>query len=241
MAKAAGEVVPHIESARKSGRMWITAGSSDDVTAHAKGLAGPAVAARARKWIEARGLAMSVWRTRWARPTGWMRVPTGGVLTRDAEPRVTIHAEELAVASDALPRIGGSLLVMHGNEIGPVHGVPHRLVEPEPGRNRGDGDAVTCGALALGVAARAEVTLCVGLHSMLTKEVAIVNHVTLGDGHLPRQVDMAPAAVPGVPLPLVRMTAEASRVFDAHVVGVDRHVDVTSHAVAGLGFGVCRV
>ena len=145
---------------------------------------------------------------------------------------MAIDAKELTVASDALPRIGSRLLVVHRDEIRTVHRIPHRFVEAEPRRNRRDGDSVTGAALALGMALGAEVALRVGLHPVLSKEIPVVDDVALGQRHFARQVDMTTAAISGRPLTLVRMTAEARRVLDPHIVRVDRHVDVAAHTIA---------
>lgn len=88
-------------------------------------------------------------------------------------------------------------------------------------------------ALTLRVAGGTEVGLCVGLHAVLTQEVAIVNHVAFRQRHLPGQVHVTPTAVTRVPLALVRVTAETSGMLHTEVVGIDRYVDVATDAVAG--------
>jgi hypothetical protein len=80
---------------------------------------------------------------------------------------MAIHAEERAVTHDACSGIGRGLLVVHRHEVGSVHRVPHRGVEIEPRGNRRHGDAVTLGALTLGVAGRAQIALRAGLHAVL--------------------------------------------------------------------------
>jgi len=93
----------------------------------------------------------------------------------------------------------------------------------------------------LRVAGRAEVALCVGLHAMLTQEVPIVHYVALGRRHLSGQIHMAAAAVAGVPLALVRVATETSRMLDSNVVRAGRDVHVTSHAVTCTRFLVDRM
>ena len=238
MAKAAREIVPDVESAGESRRVRITARPADDVTAHTKCLARPTVAASARKRVEPCSLSVGIGGARRPRPPGRMGVPTRRALTRDAETRVAIDAEELAVAGDALAWVRRSLLVVDRDEVGSVHGVAHRFVESEARGNRRHRNAVARRALALGVAAGAEIALRVGLHPMLSEEVAVVNYVTLGHGHLARQVDVTSTAVPGRPLSFVRMAAETGWVLDPNIVRVDRDVDVTSDAVAGFRLDV---
>jgi len=76
---------------------------------------------------------------------------------------------------------------------------------------------------------------------MLTQEVPVVHHVALGRRHLSRQIHVAATAVPGVPLALVRVATETSRMLDPNVVRAGRDVDMTSHAVTGTRFLVDRM
>jgi hypothetical protein len=52
-----------------------------------------------------------------------------GVFSRNSKASVTIDAEELAVANEALRRARRGLLIVDGDEIRSVHGVAKRLVE----------------------------------------------------------------------------------------------------------------
>jgi hypothetical protein len=113
-----------------------------------------------------------------------MRVSAGRVLAGNPETRVAVHAEELTVADDALTRVGCGLLIVDGDEVGPVHRVTHWLVEPESRRNRRHGDPVAGRALALRVALRAQITLRIGLYPVLPQEVAVMNHVAFRQCHL---------------------------------------------------------
>jgi hypothetical protein len=99
------------------------------------------------------------------------------------------------MAYDALTRVSRGLLVVDRDEIRTVHGVPHRLIETESRWNRRHRDAMASRALTLRMARRAQIGLGVRLHSMLTKEVAIVNDVALGKGHFAGQIDVASATV----------------------------------------------
>ena len=152
---------------------------------------------------------------------------------------MTVDAEELAVADDALPRVRSGLLIVHRDEVRPVHRIAHGSIEAKSRWNSRHSDPVTGRALPLRVAGRAEVPLCIRLHAVLAQKVPIVNHVAFRERHFPRQIDVASPAVARCPLSLVGVTAEAGWVLGAHVVGVDRDVDVASHAVACALFGVC--
>ena len=161
-----------------------------------------------------------------------MRVATGCVVAGDPEAGVAIDAVELAVADDALGRVGGCLLVVDRDEIRAVHRIAHRLIETKARGNRGNGDAVACRALTLRVAGRAQIALSVRLHAMLAKEIATVDHVAFGKSHLAGEVDMAPATVARRPLVLVGMAAEAGRMLGLDVVGIDGDVHMAADAVS---------
>ena len=84
MTQAAGKIVGLTEAAVEAGWMWISARSANLVAAHAEHFAGAAMAARARKRVEPRCLAMRIARPRRPRPPRWMWVSAGGVLARNA-------------------------------------------------------------------------------------------------------------------------------------------------------------
>ena len=170
-----------------------------------------------------------------------MRVSARRILTRNTQACVAVHAEELAVTNDARSGIGRGLLVVHRHEVGSVHRIPHRGVEIEPRGNRRHGDAVAFGALALGVAGRAQITLRAGLQAVLAQEVTSVNDVAVRARHLAWQVHMTSTAIPRVPLAFVRVAAEAGGMLDADVVRVGGDVHVTSDAVSGALFDVRRM
>ncbi|KPK66620.1 MAG: hypothetical protein AMS21_01470 [Gemmatimonas sp. SG8_38_2] len=144
---------------------------------------------------------------------------------------MAVDAKQLTVTDDAGAWVRGRLLVVHRDEVGAMHRIAHGLVELQPRGNGRHGDAVARGALALRVARRAQVSLGIGLHPMLAKEIAIVNHVALGPRHFSGQVDVATTAIPRVPLALVRVTAEACGMLHARAIRVDGDVDVATHAL----------
>jgi hypothetical protein len=135
--------------------MGVSARAAYDVAAHAKHLARAAMTACTGQGIEPCGLAVRVARSGRTRPSRRMGIPVLGVLSRNAETRVTVDAEELAVADEALRRARRGLLIVHGNEIRSVHGVAKRLVEVQSRRDRRHRDAVASGALTLRVTGRA--------------------------------------------------------------------------------------
>jgi len=129
VTQPAGKVVGQIEPAIETWRMGVATRPAHDVAAHAKHLAGAAMAACAGQGIEPCGLAVRVARAGRARPSGWVGISALGVLSRNSKPSVTVDAEELAVADEALRRARHGLLIVYGDEIRSMHGVAKRLVE----------------------------------------------------------------------------------------------------------------
>ena len=154
---------------------------------------------------------------------------------------MAIHAEKLAVTGDACRGVGHGLLVVHRDEVGSMHRVPHGGVEIQPRRDHRDSNAVTLGALALRVTGGAQIALCVRLHAVLAEEVTVMNHVAFRPRHLSGQIDVASTTVARVPLAFVRVATEARRVLRADVVGVGGHVHMAAYAVPGAFFVVLRM
>ena len=195
MAEAARQIVCFAQPAIEAWRVRIAARAAHHVAAHAERFAGPGVTARTGQWIHARRLSVRV-RGAWRAGPAWrMRVASRGVLPRDTETGVAVDAEELAVTDHTLPWVHCGLLIVNADEVRPVHGAAHGLVEAEPRGNRRHRDAVARRALALRVARGAEVALRVGLHSVLAEEVPVVDDVALRERHFTREVDVTATAV----------------------------------------------
>ena len=176
-----------------------------------------------------------------------MGVAARRVDSRNSLTRVTVDAEELAVADDAHPWISRRLHVVYRKKVRAVHRLSHRRIEGQPRRNSRHGDPMAGRAFTLRVTGRAQVRLGGGLQAVLTQEVTIVHHVAFRQGALGRELDMTAVTIAYVPLTSVLVTTEAG----GHVGSKGRvlvaHIDVATHAIPGAarGFspasGFCRV
>ena len=71
-----------------------------------------------------------------------MRIAPGRIHTGDPFVQMAVEAEALAVADNAHAGVGGRLLIMHGDEVGPVHRTPQRSIERKSRRDLGDVSSV---------------------------------------------------------------------------------------------------
>ena len=142
------------------------------------------------------------------------------------------------MARRAQPGVRPRLFRVPRAEAGSVEPGQAHLVERHlrrQGRRRPRAVALRAGAL--GVAARAEIALAPGAHSVLADPVAVVNEVARRQRVLRGQVHVAAVAVAHFPLVLVLVAAEARRHLrqDGPRLGVGDGA-VAAHAVA-VGHG----
>jgi len=171
-----------------------------------------------------------------------MRISADRIDSRNTLARVTVDAEELAMTNHAHPGLGRCLLVVDREEIRPVHRLPHRRIKSQSRRDSWDCHAMTGRTLTLGMTSRAQVALRVGLNSMLTKEVAVVDHVALWRNALRLKLHVTAIAVAYVPLSGVIVTAKARRhagskggVFVLHVHVAANTISRAPLEVTGMG------
>ncbi len=135
MAKDTRHVVLLVLGAREAGAVRIAARTADAVASDAELLAGAAVAARARHWIDASLLAVLAAGppTRRVRVTReWVRGAGTYMLSR-----VALDAGVLAVACHAEPRVSASLEGMARHESRAMQTRERHRIEREPRGERG--------------------------------------------------------------------------------------------------------
>ncbi len=216
--------------------MRVAARAADTMATDAELLAGAAVAAGARRGIDACLHAMLT-----VRPA--RRVRALGGPTRDVLARVAVDAGGLGVAGRAEPRIGARLLGVTGFEAGAMKAREAHVAEGQLPRQGGDGPfAVARGALPIGVAARAEVARARRAHAVLAEEVSVVNEVIVRRRALVAQIDVTLVAVAHRPLVAVLVAPEARRHLRQDRLRTSLgHVGVAADAVSADGGHVPRV
>ncbi len=189
--------------------MGASSRAAHAMAADAELLSRAAVAPRARGRVDARLHAVVPTAAPGRDPSFRVRAARASALP-DVVPVVAALAGALGVARRAKSRIGASLHRVPSDEASAVKAGERDLVEREPRwQRRNRRDAVACGAGALRVAARTEVTSACGPDSVLAQPVAVMDEMTRGRGVFRSEVLVAAVAITKGPLISVLVAAEA--------------------------------